>query len=105
MSGQPQHGYFGISEVLAPLRADFPDISVSKIRFLETEGLLTPARSPSGYRRVCAARAGPRRVSPTPPSDTLHPRRNTLVRTSTVGSDPRPPRARPPRPGRRRTPA
>jgi DNA-binding transcriptional MerR regulator len=55
MSGQPQHGYFGISEVLAQLRADFPDISVSKIRFLETEGLLTPARSPSGYRRFSAA--------------------------------------------------
>jgi DNA-binding transcriptional MerR regulator len=55
MSGQPQHGFFGISEVLAQLRADFPDISVSKIRFLETEGLLTPARSPSGYRRFCTA--------------------------------------------------
>jgi DNA-binding transcriptional MerR regulator len=55
MSGQRQHGYFGISEVLAQLRADFPDVSVSKIRFLETEGLLTPARSPSGYRRFCAA--------------------------------------------------
>jgi len=55
MSGQPQHGYFGISEVLAQLRADFSDVSVSKIRFLETEGLLTPARSPSGYRRFCAA--------------------------------------------------
>ncbi|HUA40761.1 MAG TPA: MerR family transcriptional regulator [Streptosporangiaceae bacterium] len=55
MSGPPLHGYFGISEVLAQLRADFPDVSVSKIRFLETEGLLTPARSPSGYRRFCAA--------------------------------------------------
>jgi DNA-binding transcriptional MerR regulator len=48
-------GYLGISEVLAQLRGDFPDVSVSKIRFLETEGLLTPARSPSGYRRFCAA--------------------------------------------------
>ena len=48
-------GYLGISEVLAQLRADFPDVSVSKIRFLETEGLLTPARSPSGYRRFTAA--------------------------------------------------
>ena len=48
-------GYLGISEVLAQLRADFPDVSVSKIRFLETEGLVTPARSPSGYRRFCAA--------------------------------------------------
>src|SRR5271166_2865972 len=55
MSVQPARGYFGISEVLAQLRADFADISVSKIRFLETEGLITPARSPSGYRRFCAA--------------------------------------------------
>jgi DNA-binding transcriptional MerR regulator len=43
--------YLGIGEVLVELRADFPDISVSKIRFLEAEGLITPARSPSGYRR------------------------------------------------------
>jgi DNA-binding transcriptional MerR regulator len=55
MSTQPPRGYLGISEVLAQLRDEFPDISVSKIRFLETEGLLTPARSPSGYRRFCAA--------------------------------------------------
>jgi DNA-binding transcriptional MerR regulator len=54
MSGQPARGYLGISEVLAQLRAEFPDISVSKIRFLETEGLITPARSPAGYRRFCA---------------------------------------------------
>ena len=55
MNAQPARGYLGISEVLAQLRGDFPDISVSKIRFLETEGLITPARSPSGYRRFCAA--------------------------------------------------
>ncbi len=55
MSAQPGRGYLGISEVLAQLRPDFADISVSKIRFLETEGLITPARSPSGYRRFCAA--------------------------------------------------
>jgi DNA-binding transcriptional MerR regulator len=41
----------GIGEVLAELRSEFPDISVSKIRFLEAEGLISPARSPSGYRR------------------------------------------------------
>jgi DNA-binding transcriptional MerR regulator len=51
MSTEPARGYLGISEVLAELRPDFPDISVSKIRFLETEGLITPARSPAGYRR------------------------------------------------------
>jgi DNA-binding transcriptional MerR regulator len=55
MSAQPARGSLGISEVLAQLRGDFPDISVSKIRFLETEGLISPARSPSGYRRFCAA--------------------------------------------------
>jgi DNA-binding transcriptional MerR regulator len=55
MSSQPARGYFSISEVLAQLRADFPDISVSKIRFLETEGLIAPARSPAGYRRFGAA--------------------------------------------------
>jgi DNA-binding transcriptional MerR regulator len=51
MSAEPDRGYLGISEVLAELRAEFPDIRVSKIRFLETEGLIEPARSPSGYRR------------------------------------------------------
>jgi DNA-binding transcriptional MerR regulator len=55
MSALPARGYVGISEVLAQLRGEFPDISVSKIRFLETEGLISPARSPSGYRRFCAA--------------------------------------------------
>jgi DNA-binding transcriptional MerR regulator len=55
MSPQPARAYLGISEVLAQLRTDFPDVSVSKIRFLETEGLLTPARSPSGYRRFTSA--------------------------------------------------
>jgi DNA-binding transcriptional MerR regulator len=51
MSAQPARAHLGIGEVLARLRADFPDVSVSKIRFLESEGLIEPARSPSGYRR------------------------------------------------------
>ena len=51
MSAEPARAYFGIGEVIAQLRAEFPDISVSKIRFLETEGLIQPARSPSGYRK------------------------------------------------------
>jgi DNA-binding transcriptional MerR regulator len=54
MSTEPVRGYLSISEVLAELRADFPDVSVSKIRFLETEGLIAPARSASGYRRFCS---------------------------------------------------
>src|SRR5215216_1567673 len=40
-----------IGQVMAILRTDFPDISISKIRFLEAEGLVTPQRAPSGYRR------------------------------------------------------
>ena len=51
MSAEPARAYFGIGEMIAQLRAEFPDISVSKIRFLEAEGLIQPARSPSGYRK------------------------------------------------------
>lgn len=40
-----------IGEVLGKLRPDFPDVTVSKIRFLESEGLVEPARTPSGYRK------------------------------------------------------
>ncbi len=55
MNAQPAQPYLGIGEVLAKLRADFPDVSVSKIRFLESEGLIAPARSPSGYRKFAVA--------------------------------------------------
>ncbi len=40
-----------IGEVLTLLQADFPDITISKIRFLESQGLLDPERTPSGYRK------------------------------------------------------
>src|SRR3954469_15697425 len=40
-----------IGQVLATLKGDFPDISISKIRFLESEGLIAPQRAPSGARR------------------------------------------------------
>jgi DNA-binding transcriptional MerR regulator len=40
-----------IGEVLALLQDDFPDITISKIRFLESQGLLDPERTPSGYRK------------------------------------------------------
>lgn len=44
-------GTLSIGEVLAQLRADFPDITISKIRFLEDQGLVQPNRTPSGYRK------------------------------------------------------
>ena len=45
----------GIGQVLAQLRPEFPDISPSKIRFLEAEGLIRPERAESGYRRFAVA--------------------------------------------------
>jgi DNA-binding transcriptional MerR regulator len=44
-------GLLSIGEVLAQLRAEFPDTTISKLRFLETEGLVQPQRTPSGYRK------------------------------------------------------
>jgi DNA-binding transcriptional MerR regulator len=43
-----------IGAVLELLRPDFPDVTISKIRFLEAEGLVTPQRAASGYRRFTA---------------------------------------------------
>jgi DNA-binding transcriptional MerR regulator len=40
-----------IGEVLAHLRAEFPDTTISKLRFLEAEGLVDPQRTASGYRK------------------------------------------------------
>src|SRR5919206_2250969 len=40
-----------IGEVLGELRPDFPGLNISKIRFLEAEGLIEPERTPAGYRK------------------------------------------------------
>jgi len=48
-------GLRSIGQVLAVLKADFPDVSISKIRFLEAEVLISPERAPSGYRRYAAS--------------------------------------------------
>jgi len=49
VSGEPSH--LSIGEVLVLLQEEFPDVTISKIRFLEAQGLLDPERSPSGYRK------------------------------------------------------
>ncbi len=46
-----ERGWMTIGEVLSLVNRDFPDMSISKIRFLETEGLIAPQRAKSGYRR------------------------------------------------------
>jgi len=43
--------FLSIGEVLELLRDEFPDVTISKIRFLESQGLLDPERTPSGYRK------------------------------------------------------
>ena len=47
----PARAYLSIGEVLTRLRSEFSDITISKIRFLESEGLIEPQRTPSGYRK------------------------------------------------------
>jgi len=46
-----EDGRWSIGAVLDRLRGEFPDVTISKIRFLESEGLISPARSASGYRQ------------------------------------------------------
>ncbi len=55
MSSQAARAHMSIGEVLALLQGEFPDVSISKIRFLEGEGLIEPERSPSGYRKFTYA--------------------------------------------------
>jgi DNA-binding transcriptional MerR regulator len=50
-AGLPARAFLSIGEVLGQLRPDFPDITISKIRFLEAEGLVEPERTASGYRK------------------------------------------------------
>lgn len=52
MSGRD---YLSIGEVLAQLLEEFPDVTISKIRFLESQGLIEPERTPSGYRKFTDA--------------------------------------------------
>ncbi|WP_330341270.1 transcriptional regulator FtsR [Streptomyces sp. NBC_00557] len=47
-------GLMSIGTVLNVLRDEFPEVTVSKIRFLESEGLIEPQRSPAGYRKFSA---------------------------------------------------
>ncbi|HYF46492.1 MAG TPA: MerR family transcriptional regulator, partial [Acidimicrobiales bacterium] len=46
-----ERAHLSIGEVLNLLQEEFPDVTISKIRFLESQGLLDPERTPSGYRK------------------------------------------------------
>jgi DNA-binding transcriptional MerR regulator len=57
-SGEPDARHtprLTIGEVLTVLREDFPDVTISKIRYLESEDLVHPQRTPSGYRKFSSA--------------------------------------------------
>jgi len=47
--------HLSIGEVLSLLKAEFADVTISKIRFLESQGLIDPERTASGYRRFYEA--------------------------------------------------
>jgi len=49
-----KRAHSSIGDVLNQLRDEFPDITISKIRFLESQGLVDPERTPSGYRKFYA---------------------------------------------------
>lgn len=51
MSEPSERPFLAIGEVLDLLKVDFPDVTISKIRFLESQGLVDPERTPSGYRK------------------------------------------------------
>ena len=46
-----ERAHLAIGEVLTLLQGEFPDVTISKIRFLESQGLIDPERTPSGYRK------------------------------------------------------
>jgi DNA-binding transcriptional MerR regulator len=52
---QPARGTLSIGDVLEQLVVDFPEVTISKIRFLEDQGLVQPDRTPSGYRKFAAS--------------------------------------------------
>jgi DNA-binding transcriptional MerR regulator len=54
VSAPPAGSHLSIGEVLALLLEEFPDVTISKIRFLESQGLIDPERTSSGYRKFYA---------------------------------------------------
>src|SRR3954447_4944631 len=55
MAEMAKRAHSSIGDVLNQLREEFPDITISKIRFLESQGLVEPERTPSGYRKFYPA--------------------------------------------------
>ncbi|RJP31219.1 MAG: MerR family transcriptional regulator [Actinobacteria bacterium] len=54
---EKQKDKMSIGDLLKSMKDEFPDLTISKIRFLESEGLIEPERTPSGYRKFSQADA------------------------------------------------
>jgi DNA-binding transcriptional MerR regulator len=82
--GQSDKGYLALGELLELLRPEFPDLTVSKIRFLEQQGLLAPERTPSGYRKFYPSHAARLRWILVQQEGTYLPLREIKARLSTA---------------------
>jgi DNA-binding transcriptional MerR regulator len=87
-SALPASASLSIGEVLSLLRVDFPDITISKIRFLEAEGLIEPERSPSGYRKFAPVDVDRLRYVLSVQRDHYLPLRVIKERLEALGRDP-----------------
>ena len=106
--------HLSIGEVLNLLQDEFPDITISKIRFLESQGLLDPERTPSGYRKFYEERHRAAALDPAPAEGELPAaqghqgppgrRASSTTPPSAAVTAPPPPRARPDGPAARRAP-
>ncbi|HEX7743993.1 MAG TPA: MerR family transcriptional regulator [Micromonosporaceae bacterium] len=85
-----------IGEVLAHLRPEFPDTTVSKLRFLEAEGLVEPQRTPAGYRKYSWDDVARLRYVLTAQRDHYLPLR--VIRDQLAALDRTTPAVQPPRP-------
>lgn len=98
MSAQPARALMSIGEVLGLLRSDFPDVTISKIRFLESEGLIEPQRSSSGYRKFSYADVERLRAILVAQRDQYLPLRIIKERLDTLDSAQEPPGTKTPQP-------
>lgn len=97
-----QADFLSIGEVLGLLAAEFPEVTISKIRFLESQGLIAPERTPSGYRRFHEADVDLLRVILTEQRENYLPLRVIKDRIESGEIDPSGEMSRPngiPRPG------
>ncbi|WP_431798397.1 transcriptional regulator FtsR [Microbacterium kunmingense] len=91
-------GLLSIGQVLARLSPEFPSLTSSKLRFLEVQGIVTPVRTESGYRKFSPADMDRLRLALTLQRDHYLPLsviRDYLADVD-AGRDPAPPTSAPP---------